>query len=507
MDEGAEGSRRAGPIRTGRQAFDGAYLRADGILDSGQHRVFRLLWFFLPETSIARNSGFQQVFASRVLSDAGQQALAYGALIAVVRGGGSTFDAALVGVAAVLPPALLGLYGGAVADALPKRVALAAVYNLQAMLCFVVPVFFGTDLIAVLVLIFAVQTLGQVSGPTESAVLPHVASTAELATAASLVSLASNIGTAFGTALLAPVLVRAFGVRPVMYVAGVLLLLAASRVFDLATPHDERAANWRRPEIRLRETLRWLAEERAVATMILVAVLAGTANIVLQTLAPRYVQGVLGVDPADAVYVFAPSAAGLVAALLAAPALIRRLGERPVALAGFVVISAGLCLLGFVEDLAPALDWVNPMRLLSLSGIELGRELRTAGLLAVFIGFGVSLTTVSVQTYINRRVPLAFQGRAFALQSVLKNGTSVVPLLGLGVAAGAFGVEAVLIFSPFVLLALAVALVRLSLSFGGQAPARRLDVLASFWQEPLANEPSGAPPEPEGDDDHEHGSA
>ena len=119
--------RRPGRFSTGRRVFDGAYSRADSALDRGQQRVFRLLWFFLPETSIAKEPRFQQVVASRFLSDAGQQALAYGALIAVVRSGGSAFEAALVGVAAVLPPALFGLYGGAVADALPSRVALGVI--------------------------------------------------------------------------------------------------------------------------------------------------------------------------------------------------------------------------------------------------------------------------------------------------------------------------------------------------------------------------------------------
>ena len=85
-----------------------------------------------------------------------------------------------------------------------------------------------------------------------------------------------------------------------------------------------------------------LIRERAVATMMVVAVLAGTANIVVQVLAPRYVSGVIGVDPADSVYVFAPSALGLGLALLGAPRLIRRFGERVVALAGFVLVGASL---------------------------------------------------------------------------------------------------------------------------------------------------------------------
>src|SRR3990170_9120825 len=91
---------------------------ADRMLDRAQANVFRVLWLFLPEPSIARNLQFQHLLASRFLSDAGQQTLAFGALVAVARGGGSALEVALVGVAGFLPPALLGLYGGTVSDAL-----------------------------------------------------------------------------------------------------------------------------------------------------------------------------------------------------------------------------------------------------------------------------------------------------------------------------------------------------------------------------------------------------
>ncbi len=75
-----------GPLGAGRQILDDAYLRADRAIDRGQFHAFRVLWFFLPETSIAKDARFQQLLASRFFSDAGQQALLYGALIAVVRG-------------------------------------------------------------------------------------------------------------------------------------------------------------------------------------------------------------------------------------------------------------------------------------------------------------------------------------------------------------------------------------------------------------------------------------
>ena len=323
---------------------------------------------------------------------------------------------------------------------------------------------------------------------------PLVASEEELATANSLSSLVSNLGTVFGTALLAPILVRLAGVRAVFYVAGILLFMASTRVLNVRSRRDQPTVRWRRPNANVISAIRWLVEQPAVATMIVVGVLAGTANVVLQTLAPLYVQEVLGVDPADAVYVFAPSSVGLAVALFAAPKLIRLRGERESAIVGFLCTATALCLLGLVRrDVAGIIDPINPLRFADAVGIDMGRPLRTASLLVLPLGFGMSLTTMSVQTYINRRVPLALQGRAFALQSTLKNGSAIVPLLTLGAAAGVFGVDNVLVFSPVLLFAVAVSLIALSERFGGAAPHTRLEVLSSFWEEPPAA--SAAPPQ------------
>jgi MFS-type transporter involved in bile tolerance (Atg22 family) len=230
--------------------------------------------------------------------------------------------------------------------------------------------------------------------------------------------------------------------------------------------------------------VRWLAREPAIATMVFVAVLAGTAQIVILILAPRYVQEVLGLDAADAVYVFAPSAVGLTAALLLMPRLIVTFGERTTTLIGFTTLTLALFALGLVDEVAPVVDPYNPMRILEIFGLDLSSRLWAASLLAIPLGFGVSLSSTSVNTYLNRRVPHAFQGRAFALKSTLKHATAIVPLASLGLAAEAFGVEKVLLLSPLVLLIAAYTLVQISRHFGGHAPRRGLDVLATYWDEP-----------------------
>ena len=307
---------------------DGAGYRTDAVLDHAQRRVFRFLWTFVPEPEIAGDIRFEHLLASRFLSDAGQQSILFGALVSVARGGGSALEVALVGVSALIPPAVFGLYGGAVADAIPKRVGLAGVYVCQAIVCFIFPEAVGTDVLSIMLLLLAINTLGQVSGPTESAVLPIVANDAQLASAAALINLASAAGTAFGTAVLAPFVVRIFGVDVVFYLAGVMLLLAASRVFDLPVDVEGRAVKLPPLGLRFRPAVNWLLDHPAVATMIMFSTLAGTVNIVLQTLAPRYVEEVLNTDAANAVYVFAPSAVGIVLGLVIAPTLMRLVKER-----------------------------------------------------------------------------------------------------------------------------------------------------------------------------------
>ena len=154
--------------------------------------------------------------------------------------------------------------------------------------------------------------------------------------------------------------------------------------------------------------------------------------------------------------------------------------------------TVGLFSLGLVGDVATVVDPVNPIRLVGLLGIDLGEKLRTASLLSLPLAFGVSLAATSVQTYINRRVPLRYQGRTFAVQSSLRSGAAIVPLLTLGAAASLFGSEKVLLASPFLLLLVGYALVQTSFRFAKRAPPGYLEAAESFWEEPEAMPGTGA---------------
>ena len=187
--------------------------------------AFRLFYVFLPETSLLRRVRFEIVFLSRLLSEIGHEAVFYGSLVAVAMGG-SVFEASLVGMARLIPAAALGLYGGVVSDTLPKRVALGVGYGLQGAVCFLIPITLGTSLGPILLLVACVSTINQVVGPSEKAVIPLIASREQIGTAASLLSFSDAIATAVGTALLAPLIVKLWGITPLFFVCGVFLLLA-----------------------------------------------------------------------------------------------------------------------------------------------------------------------------------------------------------------------------------------------------------------------------------------
>jgi MFS family permease len=242
----------------------------------------------------------------------------------------------------------------------------------------------------------------------------------------------------------------------------------------------------------------WLLKERAVAAMLVLAVLAGTASVVVTTLGPRFVQSVLDADPADAVYVFAPSALGMLLAISFVPKAAASIGERKAAVFGFAVATASLFCLGIVSSIDSLVDPYNPLS--ELGDLAPERKVRTAALLALPLGFGLTTVTAAVGTYINRYAPERLQGRLFALQSTLKNAVSIGPLLALGALATIVGVETVLLIAPVFLLVVAAVFATESYRWAleGFEPALRLRELSLFeWLQrgrPEVDTPPAQPP-------------
>jgi MFS family permease len=450
--------------------------RFDGVVDRGQERLFRILWFALPPGSVARNVDFQALMASRFLSDLALQALLFAALIASARAGGSAIQAALIGVAFLLPGVVLGPFGGAVADALPKRLALVTAYLVMGLLAIFVPFTQGTGFVAMLLVLFTVRILHQVSQPAEASAAPMVASREELASANSFLSLASSAGEVAGKALLAPLVVRFWGLQPVTVMAGLLFILSAFRVVKFSHHADQGTGrSIRDAALRprgVREAVDWVLHEPGALWMLLFAAMASTVGVVLGTLGPQYVRDVLNVDPANTFYVFAPASLGVVLGLVVAPFLIRVFRERQVAFLGFTIVSFTIAGYGQIDRMTSTFR-----RLLVIDIPRVGERVETAAALALVLGLGMTLAAAATQTYIGRNVPVAIHGRVFALLGALKDGLAMPQLLLLGAVAGAIGVGRVMTIAPFALLLVALVLARYARLRRERTAPSRLGVL------------------------------
>jgi MFS family permease len=144
---------------------------------------------------------FRRLFLGSTVSQLGQQMTNVAVAIQVYDITGSSFYVGLVGVFALVPLVALGLYGGAIADAVDRRtLALFASAGLWAVsLALAVQAFAGNGSVWVLYACIAVQSgFYAINNPARSAMMPRLLDK-ELIPAASALNMASfNLGFTFG---------------------------------------------------------------------------------------------------------------------------------------------------------------------------------------------------------------------------------------------------------------------------------------------------------------------
>lgn len=449
-------------------------------------RVRRVLSFFLPDFPVLRQYDVQVLLASRALSVLGTSTLSYGAMVHLARSGESQIEVTLLSASGSAAALIFGLWGGTVADSLSKRVALAFGYALQAALCFAVPTYFGTKLAALLGLVFAVSILTQITSPAVKAAVRLVASAPELATAAMLLTMAGAVGSGGGSAVLAPLLMKLWNVKVLMYVCGGVFTLSAVRAIRL--PGEARKSRGERRQRTqspgLRQSASWILAHRAVATMILSGAIVAVLSDVTDALQPVYVRSVLHADPANSIYIFAPGAIGSLIGTVLAPLLMRWPGERWLAILALIAFTAAAVLWGLIDHVTSWLAPRSPLQLLEWVDITLSDPILAAGMIAIPAKFGVASASAAVQTYINRRVPLVNQGSTFGMQTTLQHGLSIPVVLALGGLATEIGTEAVFIIAPPIVVGAVIWLIRRSYRVADEPVPGRFDVLSSFWEEP-----------------------
>jgi len=147
------------------------------------------------------SAAYRRLFVGNTVGQLGQQMTNVAVAIQVYSLTHSSFYVGLVGVFALVPLVVLGLYGGAVADAVDRRtLALGASAGLWAVsLALTVQAFAGNGSVWLLYGCIAVQSgFYAVNNPARNAMVPRLLGTELIAPAAALNMASSNLGLTLG---------------------------------------------------------------------------------------------------------------------------------------------------------------------------------------------------------------------------------------------------------------------------------------------------------------------
>lgn len=430
------------------------------------------------QLAVAREPGVKQLALARAASKLGIATLSYGGMVYLAREGAEDIVVVLVGASGYIAALLFGLQGGTLADVMPKRWALFFGLALQSALCFFVPLKLGAGVWQLIVLLFLMSAISQVTTPAMKSAVRLVTTAAQVAAVSALIALLGSLGAAIGSSFLAPMIVRYSTIQMVMYSAGGVLGIAAIGALKLPS-EPSRSKHDRKEEDRLfreamvtpRRIASWVTSYPAAASMVLVGALVVALFEAINSLLPVYVREVLHTDPTLSVYIFAPAGVGFIIGTILSPQLIRLVGERWVAAMSFFFIAGGAILLGSIHAVAPYVANYSPLRIVEVAGKSLPDSVLATGLIAIPFNFGSTAAGASVQAWLNRYVPLERQGRTFGMQEVIEQALTITALLSLGAIGSLAGTQVVFFVAPIVVITFGVLIIQYSYrASGSDAP-------------------------------------
>jgi MFS family permease len=295
---------------------------------------------------------------------------------------------------------------------------------------------------------FLFAVISQFFAPAEVAMLPVIVGKRRLLQANSLFQVTFTAAQLGGLVLLGPLLVKLFGTDGLFTAVGVALLAAAALVWPLPSTRnrlEDGVLGFRELWGEIVFVLRYVRTDRLIAWGVVQWTIGSTLALIIATLAPTFVVVVLRVSAEDSVFVLAPAGIGMVLGSLILSRWGERLNQRRLIEGALLVLGTCMALMALAATLWQRLGWI-PDPALSDAGTLGWRSLIGAiMLLAVLAGFAFVSVLVPAQTLIQQRALPDVRGRLFAVQMVVSNVASILPLVILGELADVFGVGRILI--------------------------------------------------------------
>ncbi|HVC31924.1 MAG TPA: MFS transporter [Chloroflexota bacterium] len=404
-----------------------------------------------PATSIFQNRPFMLLWAAQFISQTAQQAIWFGMIIVVEQVSQSSVHLSVAILSTIIPGVLLGLIAGVVVDRTNKKTVLVVTNFLRAV-AVLGYLLYSRSLYAVYAVNFVFVGISQFFGPAEASSIPALVPKRHLVTANSLFNLTFTISELVGIVLLAPWIIKFLG-APTLFVLTAAIYLVAGTLTSLlppGVPPERPLSTLRRDTVvavartEVSEAWQFITFDRRTWWAMIFVTLASTLILILAMLAPRYVVVVVGVQPEDAVYLFAPAGVGILTMTLVMERLVRRYGEMLLAYAGGIISGVSLVAMAFLPRFGPLLHRVGAA-LFDGSVPLAGHSILIPPLMVLSAGVGVgfALATIPSQSVLMERAPVQSRGRIFSVLLMMGNVAAIAPLGFLGELGDLIGVDTV----------------------------------------------------------------
>lgn len=374
-------------------------------------------------TRVFRHRNFRLWFVGQTISLAGtwMQQVAQGWLVLIL-----TDDPFLLGitVAAQFTPVLvLGLFGGIVADALPKRPTMIATQAAQMVLAFVLFGLVATDAVAlwhVLILAVLLGVVNAVDMPVRQVFTIEMVGREDVSSAIGINSATFNGARIVGPAV-AGLVIGAFDIGVAFLANGLSFLAVLLALFAMREAEMLRSPRVAAPrtvaEVRtsLAQGLRYVRRAEVVLVATFVVGFVSMFGMNFAVLVPAYARDVLGVDAAGFGFLMAASGVGSLVAALA------------IAFSGrsrTVMIGIGAVVLGIAE-IVVGIVHLYPLALVAM----------------VVVGYGAISMGATGNAAIQLHVPDALRGRVMSVYTTVFVGATPVGSLLIGALASQFGAD------------------------------------------------------------------
>jgi MFS family permease len=407
-------------------------------------------------TSIWRNRNFLLLWLAQAISQTAQNAIWYGIVVLVERLSHSSTQLSIAVLTLIIPSVVFGVLAGVYVDRWDKRTVLISTNLIRGGIAFFYATFglnLGLPLGALYVINFLFSTVGQFFAPAETSMIPTVVARPRLLQANSLFHLTFTASQLIGLVVLGPLLAKVAGVDGLFVSMAACIVVCGALVWPLPSTRGEHnpaqptsgEAAIRGVWHEVRDIWHFVFRDRIVALAMVQWTIGAILGLVVATLVPGFGERLLHVRPEDAVFVMAPAGIGMVMGT----ALLNRWGDHLekhfLGNLGLFTVAACLGLTGGLAFVVALVTSGNPPLIVLPTLGEVSVLVPAVMALALIAGLGFVAIMVPAQTFLQERAPVELRGRVFAVQLMLSNFASIIPLLLLGGLADLIGVDKTLL--------------------------------------------------------------